>query len=150
MSESPMINEDLLVRTYLPRDLIDVGRIYASLNRESRLISYAGSYVCCFMGLPVGIIVPHIAGKYLHVKELCTLRRFHRQGVATTLINYVTQRAVEFSQIKSVVAKVPLDREHSDAIAFFKKRYEFVQSVDDKLLFVDRLSKKKEVSTWSC
>lgn len=143
------MNDDFLVRTYLPRDLVDVGRIYSSLGRESRFISYAGSYVCCFMGLPVGIIMPHIAGRYLHVRELCTIQRFQRQGVATTLLDYVKQRAVEFSQIKSVVVKVPLDAQHGNAISYFKKRYEFVQSVNDNLVFVDRLSKLKELSSWS-
>ena len=148
MSENPTINEDLLVRTYLPRDLVDVGRIFSSLGRESKFLSYAGSYVCCFMGLPVGIIVPRIAGRYLHIRELCTLKRFQRQGVATALIAFIEKRSIELSQVKSIVVKVPLDTSHSDAMAYFNKRYEFVQSVNDNLVFLDRLSKEKEVSTW--
>lgn len=148
MSANQLTDEDLIVRAYLPRDLTDVGRIYSSLNRESKVLSHGGSYICSFMGLPVGILVPHIIGRNLHIKELCTLHRFHRQGVATALVRFITKRAVENGKIRSIVVKVPLNKEHTAAISFFKKRYEFIQSVDDNLMFLDRVSNSKEEPNW--
>lgn len=153
MSESDLkpLSEDLIIRPYLPRDLVDVGRIFESLDRESKFDSYARSYVCCFMGMPVGVILPEVVGNYLHVKELCTLRRFHNQGVATALIRYVKNKAAEFSGIKSVIVQIPLNIENSEAIKFIKKRFEFLKKTDDDvMIFIDHVSRFQGVVEWSC
>lgn len=145
------LSEDLIIRPYLPRDLVDVGRIFESLDRESKFDSYARSYVCCYMGMPVGVILPEVVGNYLHVKELCTLRRFQKQGVASTLIRYVKDKSVEFNGIKSVVIQIPLNLENSEAIKFIKKRFEFLRKTeDDTMIFIDHVSKFQGVAGWLC